>query len=174
MPAASMAACTRYDVVVLPFVPVMPTTRILRLGWPKKCAASRASASRPSLTVTHATGHPSGAPASATTATAPFAMACPAKAEPSACIPRSATKSAEGDTARESYAIDPTTGSGPAPPRPGAGGCVSSPLSSSTVRSSDSLIAAAATEGARVRCDRATAGMGARVRARRRRRDPGR
>ena len=41
MPAASTAACTRYDVVVLPFVPVMPTTRIRRLGWPKKCVGQQ-------------------------------------------------------------------------------------------------------------------------------------
>ncbi len=34
MPAASKIDATRYAVVVLPLVPVMPITRISRLGWP--------------------------------------------------------------------------------------------------------------------------------------------
>ncbi len=88
--------------VVFPFVPVMPTTRMRRLGWPKNADAASARASRPSLTVAHGTGHPGGGSASATTAIAPLDMAWPANLDPSACNPRSATNTEPGAAARES------------------------------------------------------------------------
>ena len=46
MPASSRMARTMWAVVVLPFVPVMPTTRSFSAGRPKKAALNSASASR--------------------------------------------------------------------------------------------------------------------------------
>jgi hypothetical protein len=75
IPAASKIALTRYPVVVFPFVPVMPTTRICRLGCPANSAASHASASRASLTTIHGTVGAAGTGRSATTAAAPASIA---------------------------------------------------------------------------------------------------
>jgi hypothetical protein len=85
----------------LPFVPVMPITRISRLGWPKNSAAKDASAMRASRTPTHGT-RASTAGLSATTAAAPAAIACGANAAPSTFSPGSATKTTPGAARRES------------------------------------------------------------------------
>ena len=55
MPAASKIDASRYEVVVLPLVPVMPTSTRSSLGLPKNAADSAASASRASETCSHGT-----------------------------------------------------------------------------------------------------------------------
>ena len=61
MPAASKIDATRYAVVVLPLVPVMPTTCMSRLGWPIErgragSASAQARIRRPSTHGTPASG----------------------------------------------------------------------------------------------------------------------
>jgi hypothetical protein len=58
--AASIAACKRYDVVVC-VRPGDADNPHPAARWPKKCAASRASACRPSLTVARGTEQPRAA-----------------------------------------------------------------------------------------------------------------
>ena len=97
--------------------PVMPTTRISRLGWPKNCAASSASARRASLTTTHGTAAAAAGGCSATTAAAPAPIACAANAAPSLCCPFSATNTTPGVTCRESCVTPPhVRSSNPASP----------------------------------------------------------
>jgi hypothetical protein len=70
-------------VVVLPFVPVMPTRIRRSLGSPLKIAASSASAIRASGTRTHTTLTSAGAGDSESAATAPRLIASRANAVPS-------------------------------------------------------------------------------------------
>ena len=90
-------------VLVLPFVPVTPTSVSARAGWAKKRAATSASAARVSATRTTATcaGRVAGA-SSTSSALAPASIAWARKRWPSVFAPRSATNSAPGRTARES------------------------------------------------------------------------
>ena len=104
IPPASKIAASRCAVVVLPFVPVMPTTRMRSLGCPWKSAASSASARRASATRSIGTPMPASG-CSETTATAPRSTACRANVAPSAWTPLSATNTPPGSTARESYAM---------------------------------------------------------------------
>ena len=113
MPAASKIDRSRYAVVVLPLVPVMPTTWSDPLGWPDTRSASTASARRASGTTTHGTLKPPGSGASATTATAPRATACAANCVPSLFWPRSATNTEPFVARLESYATS-LTGASPA------------------------------------------------------------
>ena len=102
MPAASKTDAIRYAVVVLPLVPVIPTTASSWLGWRKNAAAATASASRASSTDVHGTGTPGGAASSEITASAPRSMAWRANVAPSARSPFMATNTCPGTTRRES------------------------------------------------------------------------
>ncbi len=101
-PAASKMAASRYVVVVLPFVPVTPTTVRSWLGSWWKAAASSASARRASSTITHATRPSTGGADADTTSTAPRPMASAANAAPSKRCPLTATKIAPPVARRES------------------------------------------------------------------------
>src|ERR1700759_861537 len=80
-------------VVVLPFVPVTPTSFSACAGFPKKLAAVMASAFRGSLTWTQSTllGQSADKELALTTATAPRATASCAKRFPSVATPCIAT-----------------------------------------------------------------------------------
>ena len=81
--------------------PVMPTTRIWRLGCPKNSAASCASASRASATTIHGHAGVCSGARSATMAAAPAAIACGANAAPSTFRPAQRNKHRAGlDLAR--------------------------------------------------------------------------
>ena len=95
-PAASSRWRTRKAVVVLPFVPVMPTTSSSAVGWPWKRAAAGPIAARTSSTTTSGTPSPSGR--SHTSAAAPRATASGAKSWPSERNPGTQKKSAPGVT----------------------------------------------------------------------------
>ena len=82
--------------VVLPFVPVMPTTRSFFVGSPKKRAATAGIAARASGTITSGTPRPSGR--SHTSAAAPRRTASGAKSCPSLVNPRTQKKSVPGVT----------------------------------------------------------------------------
>ena len=73
-PAAWSAATARYEVVVLPSVPVMPTTVNACEGSPNDQAAALASAARASTTTIWGTATP-GTARSTRTATAPASTA---------------------------------------------------------------------------------------------------
>jgi len=76
-PASRRIDSTRKLVLVLPFVPVTPTSSSSSAGWPKNAVASGASARRASATTTAATPAGSGGgAASRTSATAPSESAC--------------------------------------------------------------------------------------------------
>ena len=102
--------------VVLPLVPVTPTSESSSEGSPKKREAIRPRASRLSATVMRRTSEVSAVPEkSSATITAAPARAAPAiKRWPSASQPRTATNTPPGTTARESSVI-PDTVSGTAP-----------------------------------------------------------
>ena len=163
MPAASNIDTSRYAVVVFPFVPVIPTTRMSPLGCRKNVSARTARASRASVAVAHATCAPSGAAVSETTATAPRSSAWRTNAVPSACWPLSATNTLPGLTTRESYAM-PVTGRSDAP----SGSSVrASPWARSARRKCDQVMGApmplSASDAPPI--DRARAGTPCRVRA---------
>ena len=90
--------------VVLPLVPVVPTTTSSRLGCAHATAASAASAARASGTVIQGKLNPDGAAASATTATAPRRAASSANVTPSYRCPLTATNRSPGAIFRESQA----------------------------------------------------------------------
>ena len=96
MPAASSTSRTRKAVVVLPLVPVIPTTRSSAVGSPWKRAAAGPIAARTSSTTTSGTPRPSGR--SHTSATAPRSTASGAKSWPSAVKPRTQKKSVPEET----------------------------------------------------------------------------
>ena len=102
MPAASKIDPSRYDVVVLPLVPVMPTRISRSLGSSWKIADSAASARRASGTCTHSAETSAGAADSDNVAIAPRPMASRAKPVPSAFTPRSATNTEPARALRES------------------------------------------------------------------------
>ena len=97
MPAASRISRTRNAVVVLPLVPVMPTTRSSAVGSSWKRAAAGPIAARTSGTTISGTPRPSGR--STTSATAPRSTASGAKSWPSAVKPRTQKKRLPGRTA---------------------------------------------------------------------------
>ena len=106
-PSARRTAPSRWVVVVLPLVPVTPTTDNRRDGWSKKAAAAGARAARESVTSTWGTSAPGPAAgrstsSSTTRATAPAATARAAKRCPSKRDPRTQKNSAPGTTASES------------------------------------------------------------------------
>jgi hypothetical protein len=88
--------------VVLPFVPVMPTTSSSAVGSPWKRAAAGPIAARTDGTTTSGTASPSGR--STTSAAAPRATASGAKSCPSRVKPGTQKNSVPGATCRLSYA----------------------------------------------------------------------
>ena len=84
--------------VVLPFVPVMPTTSSSAVGSPKKRAAAGPIARRASSTTISGTPSPSGR--SHTSAAAPRSTASGAKSWPSAVKPGTQKNSVPGFTSR--------------------------------------------------------------------------
>ena len=84
--------------VVLPLVPVMPTTRSSAVGSPWKRAAACAIAARMSSTCTSGTPSPSGRVT--TSAAAPRATASGAKSCPSRVKPGTQKNSVPGSTVR--------------------------------------------------------------------------
>ncbi len=97
-PEASSSERTRKAVVVLPFVPVTPTTSSSIVGSPWKAAASGAIAARASATST--SGTPSSSGRSTTSALAPAWTAPGANSWPSLFIPRTQKNSVPASTAR--------------------------------------------------------------------------
>src|SRR5437879_11344970 len=91
-----------YAVVVLPAVPVTPTTSKSELGLRKNATAAGPSARRTSATTSGGPATSSGR--STTSATAPAPTAAAAISCPSAREPRTQKKSVPGPTARVSYA----------------------------------------------------------------------
>ena len=98
IPAASSIARVSQAVVVLPLVPVMPTTRSSAVGSPWKRAAACAIAARMSSTWTSGTPSPSGR--QTTSAAAPRATASGAKSWPSRVKPGTQKNSVPGCTVR--------------------------------------------------------------------------
>ena len=84
--------------VVLPFVPVTPTSASSIVGSPWKAAASGAIAARASATSTSGTPRSSGR--STTSALAPASTAPGANSWPSLLIPRTQKNSVPASTAR--------------------------------------------------------------------------
>ena len=84
--------------VVLPLVPVTPTTASSIVGSPWKAAASGAIAARASATCT--SGTPRSSCRSTTRAAAPDSTAACAKSWPSVFIPSKQKKRVPGSTAR--------------------------------------------------------------------------
>src|SRR3954451_20833647 len=112
-PAASSSERTRNAVVVLPLVPVTPTTRSRAVGSPWKRAAATAMAERTSSTSTSGTPSPSGR--WTTNAAAPRATASGAKSCPSRVKPGTQKNRVPGPTSRLSKVRPVTTTSGPSP-----------------------------------------------------------
>jgi hypothetical protein len=98
VPAASSRWRTSQAVVVLPLVPVTPTTRRRDVGSPWKRAAAGAIASRTEGTTT--SGTPSSSGRSTTSATAPRRTASAAKSWPSRWKPGTQKNSVSGPTRR--------------------------------------------------------------------------
>ena len=100
-PAASNTDASRYVVVVLPLVPVTPTTVscFARMTGENRRPARRARGARRTSAAT-ARPTPAGAGDSATIASAPRRMASAANDAPSARWPRMATKTVPRETAR--------------------------------------------------------------------------
>ena len=94
VPVASSSARVRKPVVVLPLVPVMPTTASRAVGSPFSRAATGAIAARTSSTTTSGTPRPSGR--CTTSATAPRSIACGAKSCPSRVNPGTQKKRLPG------------------------------------------------------------------------------
>ena len=97
-PEASSSARTRKAVVVLPFVPVIPTTGRRAVGSPWKRAAATAIAARTSSTWT--SGTPSSSGRATTSAAAPRETASDAKSWPSRVKPGTQKNSVPGVTER--------------------------------------------------------------------------
>src|SRR4051812_13673331 len=93
-PAASRMAYIRKAVVVLPLVPVIPTTSSCALGRPKKASAATASALRDDETSSWGTSR--GRNRSTASATAPRSTAISAKSCPSARNPGTPPGAAPG------------------------------------------------------------------------------
>ncbi len=100
VPAASSSDRVRKAVVVLPFVPVIPTISRRPVGSPWNRAATGAIAARTPGTRTSGTPSPSGR--WTTSATAPRAIASGAKSCPSAVKPGTQKNRAPGCTVRAS------------------------------------------------------------------------
>jgi hypothetical protein len=100
-PWASRIERSRWVVVVLPFVPVTPTTRSSRDGWPWKAAANGAMAARTDATCTWVAS--TGTGRSTSRAAAPAVTACAAKSWPSARCPGTQQNSVPRRTPRESW-----------------------------------------------------------------------
>ena len=107
-PAASSAATARNAVVVLPSVPVMPSTPRSWLGSPYHQVAAVASAGCVAATTSWATSRSRGR--SSRSADAPARTAVSAKSCPSTCAPGIATNRPPGITRRESW-VTPRIGS---------------------------------------------------------------
>ena len=103
-PAASSIARIRNDEVVLPLVPVTPTTARSREGWPASAAAASAMPTRASATTAWGTATCSSR--STMSAAAPRATASAAKSWPSARVPRRAQKSAPGPASSARWTIE--------------------------------------------------------------------
>ena len=103
-PAASSIDRTRKVEVVLPFVPVTPTTTRSRAGWPASAAAARAIPSRVSGTT--AWGTATSSRRSTITAAAPRATASGTKSCPSAMAPRRAQNRAPGPASSARWTIE--------------------------------------------------------------------
>ncbi len=99
-PAAVRIACWRNAVVVLPFVPVTPSTVSCSVGCPKKTSAIGPIAARTDGTTPCGTGRSSSR--STTSAQAPAATAAAAWSCPSVVCPGTQRNSVPGVTARES------------------------------------------------------------------------
>src|SRR3954462_503897 len=112
-PVASSSPRTRNAVVVLPLVPVMPTTGSRAVGSPWKRAAAGAIAARTESTTTSSTPQFRGR--STTSGPAPPAIAAGAGACPSRVKPGTQKNSVPGPTSRVSWAKDETSTSPPAP-----------------------------------------------------------
>ena len=97
-PAASRISLTRKAVVVLPLVPVTPTTFSSPVGSPQNRAARGAIAARASPTTTSATPSPSAR--STTNPTAPASTAAAANRCPSTFSPGTQKNNAPGSTLR--------------------------------------------------------------------------
>ena len=98
-PSASSTDRRKWVVVVLPLVPVTPTTARRRDGWPWKAAATGPMAARTSSTTTWGTstwGTSTSTKRSTSRATAPAATAWAAKSWPSAVAPRTQQNSVPG------------------------------------------------------------------------------
>ena len=119
----------RKAVVVLPFVPVTPTTRSRAVGRPWKAAASGPIAARTLGTTTSGTPVPSGR--SHTSAAAPRRTASAANTCPSTTKPGTQKKSVPGVTPSLRYA-SPAIGTSS---RPGSPGGAAIPAASSSSRS---------------------------------------
>ena len=90
----------RLEVVVLPSVPVTPTTVNARLGWPNQAAWSQARAARPSVTVTVGTSMAGCARSTTTADSATSERICQVPAAVDADTLVSDKKSARGHLAR--------------------------------------------------------------------------
>ncbi len=112
-PAASSIPRRRKAVVVLPLVPVIPTTGSRAVGSPWNRAAAGAIAARTDGTRTSGTPRPSGR--STTSATAPRATASRARSCPSRVKPGTQKNSVPGRTSRVSWARSAISTSPPAP-----------------------------------------------------------
>ena len=99
-PAASQIAATRCVVVVFPAVPVTPTTRNAREGWPWNASASNAMSRRASSLTTCGTA--SGSGRSTSSADAPRPTASAANSWPSLLAPTRQQNRAPLEHARES------------------------------------------------------------------------
>ena len=101
-PAASAKAKQRYVVVVLPFVPVIPTRSSLCEGSPYTTAAARASALRASVTFSHAPAKSAGGSNSEIIPAAPRRITSSTNRCPSTVEPLIATNNVPSLAARES------------------------------------------------------------------------
>ena len=132
-PSARRTAPSRWVVVVLPLVPVTPTTDNRLDGWPKKAAAAGARAARESATSTCGTAAGCSTSSSTTSATAPAATARAAKWCPSKRDPRTQKNRVPGTTASESE-VTATTSMPAGSPRTFSTFTSPSSLSSRTVQ----------------------------------------
>ncbi len=108
-PAAAAIRSSRYVVVVFPFVPVTPSTRIARAGSPWNRAQSGPSTLR--TEPTRACGTSTSSQRSTRHAVAPAATAAIVWSCPSVCAPGIQQKSAPGTTCRLSCTTARTTAS---------------------------------------------------------------
>ena len=116
-PSASRTALSRWVVVVLPLVPVTPTTASRRDGCRWRAAAARAMAARLSATTTWGTVDAASTGRSHSRATAPAATAWGAKSWPSAIRPRTQQNSDPGRTSRDVAVMAVDVGAAAGSPR---------------------------------------------------------